>query len=248
MTRRRLIAGNWKMNGDRKALGELDAIAAVARLSPNIDVAICPPATLIERAAHHAADLIIGAQDCHASESGAHTGCLAPGMLREAGARLVIVGHSERREAQGENDADVRAKAEAAIAAGLMVIICVGEPLALRQAGLAETYVEGQLHASLPETATKDLIIAYEPIWSIGSGLVPASENIAAMHAMIRQTLIHLLGPEHGSLVRILYGGSVNADNAASLLEIANVDGALVGGASLTARSFVPIIEQWSGL
>ncbi len=227
----KLIAGNWKMHGTLAALGELGAIAAAAA-EHGVDVAICPPFTLITDAASHHG-VAIGAQDCHAAASGAHTGCVSAAMLVEAGATLCIVGHSERRADNGESDAVVKAKAEAAIAAGLTAIVCVGETHAQRQAGEAVAVVERQLYGSLPDTRDR-LIVAYEPVWAVGTGLTPSAQDIADIHAAIRAVV--------GPLVRILYGGSVKASNAAEILHVANVDGALVGGASLTAADFVPII------
>ena len=243
MALRKLVAGNWKMNGDRAALAELAGIGAAAAANGNVDVAICPPFTLVAPAAEQAAGLAIGAQDCHAAAKGAHTGNVSAAMLREAGAKLVIVGHSERRADQHEIDAEVRGKAQAAIAAGLIAIVCVGETEAERDAGNALSVVEGQLDGSIPEEGNGDtLVVAYEPVWAIGTGRVPAVADVAEMHAAIRTRLNGLLG-EKGAAVRILYGGSVKADNAAELMAVADVDGALVGGASLTAALFVPIIE-----
>jgi triosephosphate isomerase len=241
--RRRLIAGNWKMNGSRASLVELDAIAAAADVAPGVDVAICPPFTLIERAAARQPGLAIGGQDCHAEAKGAHTGCVAAAMLVEAGASMVIVGHSERRCDQHETDADVKAKAEAAIAAGLIAIVCCGETADHHRAGETEAVVSGQLRGSLPVAGGDVLVVAYEPIWAIGTGLTPTAADVAAVHATIRGVLIELLGADRADGVRILYGGSVNAGNAAELLAVPDVDGALVGGASLAASAFVPIIE-----
>jgi len=245
--RRRLIAGNWKMNGSREALAELDGIAAAAGAAPDVDVAICPPFTLIERAAARVPSLPIGAQDCHAAPNGAHTGCVSAGMLVEAGEKLVIVGHSERRADQGETDAQVKAKAEAAIAAGLIAIVCVGETEAQRDAGEAETVVCTQLRGSVPVAGGDVLVVAYEPVWAIGTGRIPSMTDVSAMHAAIRADLVDMLGAERAETVRILYGGSMNAGNAADLLAVPNVDGGLVGGASLTAAAFVPIIEAAAG-
>ena len=240
--RRKLVAGNWKMNGSRAALAELDGIAAAAADSPDLDVAVCPPFTLIAPAAERGTGIAIGAQDCHMAEKGAHTGCVSAAMLVEAGATLAIVGHSERRADQHETDAEVRAKAEAAIAAGLTAIVCVGETEAERDAGRAVSVVEGQLEGSVPPAGTGDtLVVAYEPVWAIGTGRTPSLGDVAEMHAAIRAKLMALLGGEGGA-VRILYGGSVKPDNADQLLAVADVDGALVGGASLTAAQFVPII------
>lgn len=245
--RRRLIAGNWKMNGSREALAELDGIAAAAQAAPQVDVAICPPFTLIERACARTPALPIGAQDCHWAPNGAHTGCVSAAMLAEAGAKLVIVGHSERRADQGETDAQVKAKAEAAIAAGLVAIVCVGETEAQRDAGEAEAVVSAQLRGSLPVAGGDALVVAYEPVWAIGTGRIPSMEDVRVMHLEIRAVLSDLLGADRAETVRILYGGSMNAANAADLLAVANVDGGLVGGASLTAAAFVPIIEAAAG-
>jgi triosephosphate isomerase (TIM) len=241
--RRKLVAGNWKMNGSREALAELDGIAAAAGAAAGVDVAVCPPFTLIERAVSRQPGLAIGGQDCHANSAGAHTGCISAAMLVEDGARYVIVGHSERRAAHGETDADVKAKAEAAIEAGLTAIVCVGEPEAERVAGNAAAFVEAQLRGSIPQAGGDRLVVAYEPIWAIGTGLIPTMEEVAAVHALIRSTLGELLGAGPADGVRILYGGSANGKNAADLFAVPDVDGALVGGASLTAAAFAPIIE-----
>ncbi|MCA1749261.1 MAG: triose-phosphate isomerase, partial [Sphingomonadales bacterium] len=246
MSRRKLIAGNWKMNGDRESLAELDAIAAAARRHGDIDVAICPPATLIAAAAERSPGLMIGGQDCHAQDSGAHTGCLAAPMLAEAGARCVIVGHSERRADQGETDADVKGKAAAAQRHGLIAIVCVGETEEERDAGRAEEVVTGQLSGSLPTDHADRLVVAYEPVWAIGSGRIPTMEEVRAMHTAIRARLSDILD-DAADGVRILYGGSMKGENAAELLAVENVDGGLVGGASLTADTFVPIIEAAAG-
>lgn len=233
---RKLVAGNWKMNGSLAALAELDSIAAAAAANPGADVAICPPFTLIAAARERAPRLAIGAQDVHARESGAHTGCISAAMLKEAGASLVIVGHSERRADQFEKDEDVRAKAEAAVSAGLTAILCVGESEAERAAGDHVAVVTRQLEGSLPrQEGAAELVVAYEPIWAIGTGRTATPADVAEMHEAIRK----VVGPD----VRILYGGSVKADNAEDLFATPNVDGALVGGASLTAQQFVPIIE-----
>lgn len=242
MTLRKLVAGNWKMNGNLAQLAELDAIAAAAKANPGVDVALCVPATLIAPAAGRGG-VPIGGQDVHPKASGAHTGDISAAMLREAGASLVIVGHSERRTDHHEKDAEICAKAEAAIAAGLIAIVCVGETEAQRDAGSAVAVVEAQLDGSVPPTGTgATLVIAYEPVWAIGTGRTPTSDDVAEMHAAIRARLGAIVGDEAGR-VRILYGGSVKPSNARELLHVANVDGALVGGASLTARDFVPIIE-----
>ena len=243
MARRKLIAGNWKMNGNRAGLAELDMIERAAVGAPGIDVAIAVPFTLIALAADRATHVAVGAQDVHMNPKGAHTGCVSAEMVEDVGARFVIVGHSERRTDHRESDADVRAKAAAARAQGLAVILCVGETEAERDAGEAEAVVRGQLEASLPDDAEGSwLSIAYEPIWAIGTGKVPTVDDIASIHRVARETLGIRLG-EAAMGVRILYGGSVTADNAAAILNVENVDGALVGGASLTAAKFVPIIE-----
>lgn len=247
MTTKPLIAGNWKMNGLSAALGELDTIARAARdgLAARVDLAICPPATLIAAAAAIAADsgLTVGAQDCHAAASGAHTGDLSAEMLADSDARLVIVGHSERRADHGEDDATVAAKAEAAWRAGLVAIICVGETEAERRAGRELDVVGGQLAGSVPGGATaENCVIAYEPVWAIGTGLTPTPDDVANMHAFLRGELGKRFGAA-GSSIRLLYGGSVKPANAAELMSVANVDGALVGGASLKASDFLAIAE-----
>ncbi len=244
MARRRLIAGNWKMNGASNALGEVTAIARAAEASASIDVALCLPATLIARAAQAAPGLAIGGQDVHAHASGAHTGCISADMLLDAGATLTIVGHSERRQDQHETDADVRAKAASALTAGLNVILCVGESDEVRSSGNAITHVSAQLDASLPEAPSdpSSLSIAYEPIWAIGTGKVASTADIAEMHAALRARLVAAYG-EPGQAMRLLYGGSVKPSNAAEIFAVPDVDGALVGGASLKAADFVPIVE-----
>ncbi len=242
MALRKLVAGNWKMNGNLAMLGEIDAIAAAAAHHTSVDTVICPPATLIAPAAARAPMLLIGAQDCHIKPSGAHTGDLSTALLKEAGAHYVIVGHSERRADHHEADADVRAKAEAVIAAGLIAIVCVGETESERDAGCALERVERQLAGSVPAGGTgRTLVIAYEPVWAIGTGRTPSVADVTEMHAAIRAALLTLLG-QAGAAVRILYGGSVKPSNAVELLGVPDVDGALVGGASLTAADFVPII------
>ena len=244
MMRRPFVAGNWKMHGTSADLCEVEDIAAAAARIPSVDVALCVPATLIERAARAVPGFAIGAQDVHHADKGAHTGCVCAAMLHDCGATLAIVGHSERREAQHESDADVRAKAEAALASGLAVILCVGESLEVREAGQAVPTVDSQLEASLPrppgDPAT--LAVAYEPIWAIGTGKIPTLDEIGEMHAALRRRLVTAYG-EAGGQVRILYGGSVKASNAADIFAVTDVDGALVGGASLKAADFVPIIE-----
>ncbi|HXG81038.1 MAG TPA: triose-phosphate isomerase [Sphingomicrobium sp.] len=246
MARRKLVAGNWKMHGTSANLAELLAIAE-ASCNLDCDVALCLPATLIERAVRAAPGFAIGAQDVHQAEKGAHTGCISAAMLVDAGARHTIVGHSERREGQGETDAEVRAKAEAALAAGLAVIICVGESDAVREQGRAVETVSAQLDASLPRSfpAGARFSIAYEPIWAIGTGKVPSTSDIGEMHAALRGRLKAAYG-EAGDEVRILYGGSVKPSNAAEIFAVPDVDGALVGGASLRAPDFMPIVEAAS--
>jgi triosephosphate isomerase len=241
--RRKLIVGNWKMNGSLAMLAELAPIAATARQAAGVDVAICPPFTLIAPAIPRSAGLAIGAQDCHWAESGAHTGGVSALMLKEAGARLVIIGHSERRAEAAEGDSVVRSKAAAALAQGLQAIVCVGESEAERDAGRAVERVSAQLAGSLPDPSGEgELIVAYEPIWAIGTGKVAAPADVAEMHAAIRAALTGRFG-DAGGRIRILYGGSVSAGNASALFAIADVDGALVGGASLSAALFAPIVE-----
>ena len=244
MARRMLVAGNWKMNGTGEALGELLAIAGAAGAAVEVDSALCLPATLIERAARIAPGFAIGGQDVHPAASGAHTGCISAAMLRDAGASLTIVGHSERREAENETDAQVKAKAEAALGVGLDVILCCGESDAVREAGDAIAIVAAQLDASLPTgpVAANRFAVAYEPIWAIGTDKVPSIADIDEMHTALRQRLIAAYG-EAGAGLRLLYGGSVKASNAAEIFAVDDVDGALVGGASLKASDFVPIIE-----
>ncbi len=239
---RKLIVGNWKMNGRHSDISQIGAIAAATANYFMVDTALCLPATLIATAATAVPSFRIGAQDCHMAVSGAHTGCVSADMLKEAGASLTLVGHSERRAAQGESDADVHSKALAAHAAGLIVIVCVGETEAERDAGKAEDIVLKQLAGSLPSNAASDWIsVAYEPVWAIGTGRIPSMEDVTIMHAAIRKALIAGFG-EDGSAIHILYGGSMNGDNAAALLAVPNVDGGLIGGASLIAEKFLPIV------
>ena len=245
-TRRPLAAGNWKMSGLRASATELAKIIDGARdLAAAVDLMVCPPATLVAQFAAQAASLrsslLIGAQDCHAQASGAFTGDISAEMLRDAGASAVIVGHSERRTYHEETDADVRAKALAAHRASLLAIVCVGETRAEREAGKATAVVESQLAGSLPDDATAaTLVVAYEPVWAIGSGLTPTPGDVAEMHRLIRERLSARFG-EAGQGIRILYGGSVKPANAKELLGVADVDGALVGGASLKADEFLAI-------
>ena len=244
MTGAKLVAGNWKMHGTSADLDEIRAIADAARqLDGKVDVALCLPATLIHRAADAVPGFAIGAQDIHMREKGAHTGDICAAMLHDSGAVLTIVGHSERRDAHREDDACVRAKAETALASGLRVILCVGESDQDREAGRAIEVVSDQLDASLPEAGRPgNLAIAYEPIWAIGTGKIPTSKDIAEMHSALRQRLVAAYGAE-GAEVRILYGGSVKASNAAEIFAIPDVGGALVGGASLKAADFLPIVS-----
>jgi triosephosphate isomerase len=243
VTLKKLVAGNWKMHGLSSDIAEIEAIAAASRAYPNVDVALCVPAILIERAARAVPGFAIGGQDVHHAERGAHTGCLSAQMLLDAGAALTIVGHSERREAQRESDEEVKAKAEAGFASGLSVILCVGESLSVRQAGDAVDTVMAQLGASIPESlaAEAELAVAYEPIWAIGTGKIPTIAEIGEMHAALRKRLVEGYG-ESGERVRILYGGSVKASNAGEIFRVPNVDGALVGGASLKTADFMPIV------
>jgi triosephosphate isomerase len=240
---RKLVAGNWKMHGLSSDLVQVETIAAEAQHYPQVDVALCVPAILIERAARAVPGFAIGGQDVHHAEKGAHTGCTSALMLLDAGAVLTIVGHSERREAQRESDAEVKAKAEAALSVGLAVILCVGESLEMREQGAAVGTVTAQLDGSLPDSleGEAELAIAYEPIWAIGTGKIPTTSEIEEMHAAVRAKLRDRYG-EAGEQVRILYGGSVKGSNAADIFAIPDVDGALVGGASLTAADFLPIV------
>ena len=244
MALRKLVAGNWKMHGLSSDLEEVRAIADASRQYPNVDVALCMPAIMIERAARAVPGFLIGGQDVHQAEKGAHTGCTSAQMLLDAGAALTIIGHSERREAQRESDAEVQAKAHSALACGLNVILCVGESLEVREAGNAVPTVVRQLDASIPHEPAEEaeLAIAYEPIWAIGTGKIPTTGEIAEMHAAIRRKLVERYGGA-GTPVRILYGGSVKASNAAEIFTIPDVDGALVGGASLKAADFLPIVQ-----
>jgi triosephosphate isomerase len=237
------IVGNWKMNGTRAMLAEARAIDRAAARFPDVEVALAPPATLLQAMREAVNDIGVGGQDCHVEPSGAHTGDVSAALLADAGADFTIVGHSERRADHCESNDLVRAKAEAAQAAGLGVILCVGETEAERDSGNAEKVVADQLAGSLPQgdEAADRLSVAYEPVWAIGTGRVPSVADVGAMHRAIRQALRATYG-EAGEAVRILYGGSVNAGNAAELLAADEVGGALVGGASLTAESFTAII------
>jgi triosephosphate isomerase (TIM) len=242
---RPLIAGNWKMNGLKASMAELEAmLAGAAGVAARCDLLVCPPATLIAAFAEKAKGsrtLAIGAQDCHPKASGAHTGDLSAEMLADAGARAVIVGHSERRADHGETDALVRQKAEAVWRAGLTAIVCIGETRKQRDAGKALDICGTQLGGSLPHDLTAgNLVVAYEPVWAIGTGLTPTAEDVDQVHRFIRDFLTSRFKSE-GAGIRILYGGSVKPSNAAELMRVANVNGALVGGASLKAADFLAI-------
>jgi triosephosphate isomerase (TIM) len=235
---RQLIAGNWKMNG---RLADVAAYADAVRQAPeHVDILVCPPFPLLDRfaAALSGSHIALGGQDCHANLQGAHTGDVSATLIKEAGANYVILGHSERRENHGETNADIAAKVAAAVTAGLTPIVCVGETETQRNAGEAEAVVRTQLRHSLPENFAG--IVAYEPIWAIGTGRTPTEADVATMHAAIRAALVAQLGPA-GSGLRILYGGSVKPGNAASLLALPEVGGALVGGASLVAADLLAI-------
>ena len=246
MARRPLVAGNWKMNGLTAAASKLDQIiAGSAKLPAHVDVLICPPFLLVPVFAARArgSRVAIGGQDCHAAACGAHTGDIAAEMLADAQASTVIVGHSERRHDHQETDAQVRAKALAAHRAGLTAIVCVGETRAERDAGRANDIVGGQLEGSLPDDAD-NIAIAYEPVWAIGSGLTPTSGDVRDMHGFIRKRLVSRYG-EAGQGIRILYGGSVKPANAKELLAIENVDGTLIGGASLDPDEFLAVADVY---
>jgi triosephosphate isomerase (TIM) len=241
---RPLIAGNWKMNGLKASAAELDAmLAGAGAFAGKADLLVCPPATLIAAFADKARGkgVAVGAQDCHQNASGAHTGDLSAEMLVDAGASAIIVGHSERRADHGESDALVRQKAEAAWRAGVAAIVCIGETRAQRDAGKTLDICGGQLKGSLPDGATAaNLVVAYEPVWAIGTGLTPTTADVEQVHKFIRGVLTDRFKAEGGKM-RILYGGSVKPSNAKELLAVANVNGALVGGASLKAADFLGI-------
>jgi triosephosphate isomerase (TIM) len=242
---RPLIAGNWKMNGLKAATAEFDAmLAGAAKVAAKVDLLVCPPATLIAAYAERAktsAALRVGAQDCHPKASGAHTGDISAEMLADVGAQAIIVGHSERRADHGETDALVRQKAEAAWRAGLVAIVCIGETREQRDAGKTLEVCGTQLLGSLPDGATAgNLVVAYEPVWAIGTGLTPTPSDVEQVHRFIRDSLTKRFNGE-GSRIRILYGGSVKPSNAAELMGVADVNGALVGGASLKAADFLAI-------
>jgi triosephosphate isomerase len=247
---RPLVAGNWKMNGRQASIAEAirmrDAILGpLASLA--VDVMIAPPATLLAGFSSilGAGPVLLAGQDCHPESSGAHTGDIAAEMLKDAGASAVIVGHSERRADHGETSEDVKAKAEAAHRAGLTAIVCIGETKDERVAGATLAVVCGQLRGSTPKSSTSaNMVIAYEPVWAIGTGLTPTAEDVREVHAAIRDVLVDLFGPD-GEKMRILYGGSVKPDNAAVLMAVENVNGALVGGASLKAGDFLAIVGAY---
>lgn len=247
--RRKIAAGNWKMNGLVASLGELDSmIAGIGQ--PNCDVLICPPATLLAGFAGIARTSIvrIGGQNCHAAPSGAHTGETSAEMIKDAGGVAVLVGHSERRQDCGEDDIAVRQKAEAAWRAGLTAVVCIGETEAERDAGNALSVISGQLAGSVPDGATaSNTVIAYEPVWAIGTGRTPTLEQIGEMHTHMRAELARRFGDEMADATRLLYGGSVKPGNAVGIFDVENVDGGLVGGASLKAEDFLPIVRAASG-
>ncbi|MGA0615408.1 triose-phosphate isomerase [Paracoccus sp. KR1-242] len=245
MAPRKLAAGNWKMNGTLAALAEIDRLLA-DQPAPGCDVLVCPPATLIHALTARASGRIaVGGQDCHANASGAHTGDISAAQLLDAGASHVILGHSERRTDHGETDAQVRAKAEAAHKAGLVAVICVGETEAQRDAGQTLDLIASQLAGSIPEGATAaNTVIAYEPVWAIGTGRTPTTDQIAEVHALMRDRLSARFAD--GAEMALLYGGSVKPGNAAEIFSIAHVNGALVGGASLKASDFGPIVAALS--
>lgn len=244
---KKLAAGNWKMNGTSAHLAELSSLAQ-SHPAPGCDVLLCPPATLMSRMADVARGtaIMVGGQDCHAKTSGAHTGDISAEMLLDSGASYVILGHSERRTDHAETDAMVLAKAQAAIAAGLIAIVCIGETEAERDAGRTLDVVGTQLHGSVPSDATAaNLVIAYEPVWAIGTGRTPTLGEIAQVHAFLRTRLTARIGAQAAG-VRLLYGGSVKPSNATEIFAIPHVDGALVGGASLKAADFGAIISALS--
>ncbi len=242
--RRMMVAGNWKMNGNTASMTELQAMMDGVGDTPAVDVLICPPFPLIGRfsGASQGRGIGIGAQDCHFNKSGAHTGDVSAALLADVGAKAVIVGHSERRADHTEVDDLVQAKAQAALDAGLTAIVCVGETEAERDAGEAEAVVLAQLSGSLPVSGVERVVVAYEPVWAIGTGRVPSIEDITTMHAAIRRAVVDHYG-DAGNGVRLLYGGSVKPGNAAEIFAIEDVDGGLIGGASLKADDFLGIVK-----
>jgi triosephosphate isomerase len=244
-----LIAGNWKMNGVASSLSDAAVVAEGAKAADGkVDVMLCPPATLLAqmRWQTKGSPLLLGGQDCHPKPSGAHTGDISAAMLKDAGASAVIVGHSERRTDHGETDVLVRAKAEAARAAGLTAIVCIGETEAERDSGATLDVLSRQLAGSVPDGSPADIVIAYEPVWAIGIGRTPSQADITAAHAHIRARCKERFGAE-GSAMRILYGGSMKPDNAAAILKVADVNGGLVGGASLKSADFLAIVKAAGG-
>jgi triosephosphate isomerase len=244
MSQRPYIVGNWKMHGTRAMLSEARSIDRAAQRHMKVEVAIAPPYTLIHPIHREAEQIVVGAQDCHEDEGGAHTGDISAAMIADAGGKFVILGHSERRQAHKETNALVQAKAESALSVGLRVIMCCGESEETREEGNAVSFVTRQLKASLPtdiEKPSESLAVAYEPIWAIGTGKTAQTSDIEEVHSEIRKALIKLYGEEEGAGVRILYGGSVKPENASEIFAVPNVGGALVGGASLTADSFMSI-------
>ena len=250
MADRPYIVGNWKMNGTRAMLSEARAIDRSAQRLMKVEVALAPPYTLIHGVHREAEQIGVGAQDCHCDPDGARTGDISAAMVADAGAKFVILGHSERRGGHGEDDALIRRKCAAALEAGLKLIVCCGESEAVRDGGGAEDFVTNQLAASLPETmedAGERLTVAYEPVWAIGTGRTASPDEIGAMHGAIRALLVSRFGKPAGEAIRILYGGSVKPSNAADILDVPDVSGALVGGASLTAESFLGIVMAAAG-
>ncbi|MFC7400322.1 triose-phosphate isomerase [Chelatococcus sp. GCM10030263] len=247
---RPLVAGNWKMNGLKASTEVLRAIINDydAALAGRVDLLVCPPATLLTAFADLAQGhrVAIGAQDCHSELAGAFTGDISAEMIADAGAAAVIVGHSERRAGHGESDADICAKAKAAWRAGLLPIVCVGETRAQRDAGQTLAVVERQVAQSVPDTLPADVVIAYEPVWAIGTGLTPTTGDVAEVHGAIRRQLVARYGGQ-GESIRLLYGGSVKPSNAAELMAVEHVNGALVGGASLFAADFLAIARGCCG-
>lgn len=245
--RKKLAAGNWKMNGLAESLDEITALAALHN-NPTVDILICPPATLLNRAADIGGAVKLGGQDCHENNSGAHTGDISASMLSDAGAEYVIVGHSERRTDHNESSATVRAKTNAAWHAGLTAVVCIGETLAQRESGETNDILAAQLTASVPQGANGlNTVIAYEPVWAIGTGKTPTLQEIADAHGFIRSHLVNRHGETAANGIRVLYGGSVKPSNAEEIFEIDNVDGALVGGASLKAEDFTVIVTALEG-
>ena len=246
---RPLVAGNWKMNGTMASLDEVRRLMDMLEGSRlRSDIMICPPATLVQPMVRLVASsaIKVGGQDCHSEAKGAHTGDISAEMLRDAGCTAVIVGHSERRASYGESDILIQYKAMAAHRAGLSAIVCIGETLEEREAGRTLPVVTGQLAGSLPPAATaEDTVLAYEPVWAIGTGLTPSLEQVAEVHGVLRASLRERIGAAQGDAMPILYGGSVKPDNARDLMSVSNVDGALVGGASLRAEDFMGIIRAY---